>query len=232
MQLDRSFKTTCLKKTLIAPSIYELRFEKPSGFSFKAGQFVLFDVPLLDNATDIQPRAYSIASAPSETELLFVIKLVPNGRASRWIEHAVCAGTVIRMQGPFGAFTLDTANTKPYLFIATGTGIAPLRSQILSALRERKDTRSMQLVFGVLRRADLFWMQEWRALQREYPQLYVEACVLEEHGLMQEQIPRLVQDFGAVSLYICGAPETVNDVKTRCMAWGVPKQDIHAESYV
>ena len=126
-----AFKTVCLSKTLIAPSVYELRLEKPASFDFKPGQFVLFDVPLLENEDDLQARAYSIASAPSESDLLFVIKLVPNGRASRWIEKRVSRGTAITMKGPFGAFTLDMDTAKAYLFIATGTGIAPLRSQIL-----------------------------------------------------------------------------------------------------
>jgi len=46
MKPHRSFTGTCLQKTLLAPSVYELRCEKPTDFSFKAGQFVLFDVPL------------------------------------------------------------------------------------------------------------------------------------------------------------------------------------------
>jgi benzoate/toluate 1,2-dioxygenase reductase subunit len=180
----------------------------------------------------VQPRAYSIASAPAETRLRFIIKLVPNGRASRWVEHGLQAGMTMAMQAPFGVFTLDTVTEKPYLFLATGTGVAPLRSQILHALRERNDTRPMRLVFGVLWRRDLFWMDEWQALQSEYPQLRVEAVILEEDGSMQDRIPCLVGDFSAVSVYVCGSPEMVRDVKRRCMEWGVPKEDIHAESYI
>jgi ferredoxin-NADP reductase len=167
MKSHRSFTIICRQKALIAPFVYELRCEKPLEFSFKPGQFVLFDVPLLDNAKDIQPRAYSIASAPFDPDLLFVIKLVQNGRASRWIEKALDAGTPVNVQGSFGAFTLDAAPGKPYIFIATGTGIAPLRSQILWALKEMKDTRQMHLLFGVLKPEDLFWADEWRKLEPE-----------------------------------------------------------------
>ena len=227
-----TFHTTCLSKKLIASGVYEIHLQKPEGFQFQSGQFVLFDVPLPNNENDIQTRAYSIASIPSEQDLLFVIKLVPHGRASAWIESQVTEGTSITMKGPFGAFLLDEATDKPYLFLATGTGVAPLRSQMLHALKERRDTRPMQLVCGVVHEADLFGMEEWKTLMQEHPNVQVHSCVLETDGPMQEKIPSLVKDFNNVSVYICGAPVTIQDLKARCAEWGVPKEDVHAESYV
>ncbi|MBI3619465.1 hypothetical protein HY213_05540, partial [Candidatus Peregrinibacteria bacterium] len=50
----------CLSLRVIAPDVYEVVFTKPEGFSFRAGQFVLFDVPLIENRDDIQTRAFSI----------------------------------------------------------------------------------------------------------------------------------------------------------------------------
>ncbi|MDO8648877.1 MAG: FAD-dependent oxidoreductase [Candidatus Peregrinibacteria bacterium] len=239
MESHRSFTTICLRKTLIAPSVYELRFEKPAGFLFKPGQFVLFDVPLPEDANDVQPRAYSIASAPSEPDLLFVIKLVPNGRASRWIEKTLNRGTSIRIQGPFGAFTLDTETPEPYFFLATGTGIAPLRSQILWALKEYGDTRSMHLLFGVLKREDLFWEDEWKRLEQEHPNFHAHVSFLSgdrdwhgEGGSLQERLPRIVQVVPSSRVYICGAPVTVTELKEECLILGIPKVDIHSESYV
>lgn len=239
MKSHRSFTTTCLRKQCIAPSVYELRFGKPATLTFKSGQFVLFDVPLLDNAANIQPRAYSIASTPLEQDLLFVIKLVPNGRASRWIEKALDAGTAVRMQGSFGAFTLDATPEKPYIFIATGTGIAPLRSQILWALKEQGDTRQMHLLFGVLKREDLFWTDEWRTLEKEHPNFHAHISCLSgdadwhrETGSLQERLPRILQAMSSPSVYICGAPVTVKELKEQCLALDIPKQDIHTESYM
>lgn len=239
MKPNRSFTTTCLRKQCIAPSVYELRFGKPDTFAFTAGQFVLFDVPLLDNAADIQPRAYSIASAPSEQDLLFVIKLVPNGRASRWIQQTLDADTSVRMQGSFGNFKLNPAPGKPYLFIATGTGIAPIRSQILSALKEQRDTRQMHLLFGVLKAEDLFWIEEWRGLEEEYLNFHAHVSCLSgeadwhgEIGSLQDRLTRILQTIPAPSVYICGAPVTVKALKEQCLVLGIPKADVHFESYV
>lgn len=239
MKPHRSFTATCLEKRIIAPSVYELRCEKPPEFSFKAGQFALFDVPLIDDPTNIQPRAYSVASMPSESDLRFVIKLVPNGRASRWIKQALEEGMTIRMQAPFGAFLLDTACEKPYLFIATGTGIAPLRSQILWALRERNDTRPMHLLFGVLKGEDLFWNEEWKRLEQEFRNFHVHVSILSgesdwhgQTGSLQERLPRILREIPSPSVYICGAPVTVKELKEQCLTLGLPKTDIHSESYV
>ncbi len=239
MKSHRSFTIICRQKSLIAPFVYELRCEKPLEFSFKPGQFVLFDVPLLNNAKDIQPRAYSIASAPFDPDLLFVIKLVQNGRASRWIENVLDAGTTIRMQGSFGAFTLNTTPEKPYLLIAMGTGIAPLRSQILWALQQQKDTRQIHLIFGVLKREDLFWADEWRTLEEKYPNFHVHISCLSgdpdwhgESGSLQERLPRILQVIPSPSVYICGSPVTVKELKEQCLALGIPKADIHFESYI
>lgn len=239
MKPNRSFTATCLHKQCIAPSVYELRFGKPDILSFSSGQFVLFDVPLLENAADVQPRAYSIASTPSERDLRFVIKLVPNGRASRWIEHSLGVGTEVRMQGSFGNFRLDTTSEKPYLFIATGTGIAPLRSQILWALRENEDTRPMHLLFGVLKREDLFWLEEWQKLEEEFPNFHAHVSCLSgdddwhgETGSLQMRLPRILQIVSSPSVYICGAPVTVKELKEQCLALGIPKADVHFESYV
>lgn len=240
MKSHHSFTIICKQKALIAPFVYELRCEKPLGFSFKPGQFVLFDVPLLDNAKDIQPRAYSIASAPFDPDLLFVIKLVQNGRASRWIENVLDVGTTIRMQGSFGAFTLNTApEEEPYLLIATGTGIAPLRSQILWALKEQKDTRQIHLIFGVLKPEDLFWADEWRKLEQEYANFHTHISYLSgdadwhgESGSLQERLPRILQTISSPSVYICGAHVIVKELKEQCLALGIPKADVHFESYI
>lgn len=239
MKPNRSFITACLQKQCIVPSVYELRFGKPATLAFKPGQFVLFDVPLLENPADIQPRAYSIASTPTEQDLLFIIKLVPNGRASRWIEKALDIGTSVRMQGSFGAFTLDAAPEKPYIFIATGTGIAPLRSQILWALKELKDTRQMHLLFGVLKPEDLFWADEWQKLEQEFSNFHAHISCLSgdadwhgETGSLQERLPRIVQEIPSPSVYICGAPVTVKELKEQALALGIQKTDIHFESYV
>lgn len=156
---------TCTKKEEIARDVYDIRFSKPDGFAFKPGQFVLFDVPLVENAEDIQTRAFSLASTPAESELIVVAKMKEGGRASRWIEEILEVGTPVAMKGPFGNFKLDTQTDKDYLFVATSTGVGPFRPMILEAL-ERGDTRRMDLIFGVRNEEDLFGRRSSKRCRR------------------------------------------------------------------
>lgn len=235
-----TYTVSCTQKKLIAPNVYELKFSKPEGFDFVPGQFILFDVPLITDLQDLQARAYSIASTPQDEELLFAIKLVPNGRASMWVENHMDAGSQIVMKGPFGAFTLNQETKKNYLFIATGTGVAPMYSQIKWALETANDTRKMDLVFGVLTEEDLFWEAEFRALEDAYPNFTAHASYLKggadwhgNSGSVQERVESMIDDFSQVSVYLCGAPDIVKEMKERCLTeWQVPKDDLHQEAFV
>lgn len=234
-----SFTTTCLSNRVIARDIYEFRLKKPEGFSFKAGQFVLFDVPLLENAADIQTRAFSIASAPQEEDLLFVAKMKEGGRASRWIAESLKAGSSVRLQGPFGVFTLTPENAKEVLFIATSTGVAPFRSQIVEALRYG-DTRRMDLIFGVRSEEDLFWVEEFTKLSTQYPQFSLHASlsggsdVWKGHrGRVQTVTKIAVPDAALRQVYICGSPAMTMEMKKMCLEeWKMEKKDLHVEGYI
>ncbi len=232
-----SYQITCLKKTLIATAVYELAFAKPAGFSFKAGQFVLFDVPLLENPSDIQTRAYSVASSPDETELLFVIKLKEGGRAGRWVEHLLQVGTVVVMKGPIGVFTLRPGS-QPCVFVATGSGIAPFRSLATWALIN-KAAASLTLIFGVRNREDLFWKEYFESLAGKYPtftfiptlsnpnESWKGAC-----GRVQPLLQAHVLQPLETKLYACGSPAMVTDTKKFCLeVLRMPKENVHCEGY-
>lgn len=229
----------CTKKELIAPNVYELRYTKPKEMQFKAGQFLLFDTPLLENPADIQPRAFSIASTPAESDLLFCVKLKEGGRASRWIEEVVSIGTEVSVQGPLGLFTLKE-NDHELFFVATGAGIAPFRSHIKWALEEAGDKRRMHLIFGVRSQQDFFWLSHFDALAKDYPNLHLHYALSGEdavwngpRGRVQTILPTLLTDPLRSTVYICGAPEMVNDVKKECvLQLAIPKAQVHAEGYI
>lgn len=195
-------------------------------------------MPLLSDPLDIQTRAYSIASSPSEPDLLFVIKLKHGGRASEWIEHAVTEGTDVRIQGPFGLFVLRPDDAG-YIFAATGAGIAPFRSHIRATL-ESGDTRPMRLLFGVREPRDFFWTNQFRELASTYPQFHflptlsgTDASWQGLRGRVQANLPRALAEIPGAGVYICGAPEMVQDVKAMCLQeFAVPKTKVHAEGYI
>lgn len=199
---------------------------------------MLFSVPQVGKESDKQPRAYSIASMPTEKELLFVVKLKIGGRASQWIEQVLQPRTAVTMQGPFGFFTV-TQEPADIVFACTGAGIAPFRSQILDMLAAG-DHRKLDLFFGVRTNTDLFWVDTFAALEQQHPNFHFHPCLSGEHsdwsgnkGRVQQFIPASIMNPGNTHLYICGAPEMVADIKKRALeVWGIDKKHVHAEGYI
>lgn len=232
------FTVACTSLREIARNIYEVRFTKPLDFDFRPGQFLLFDVPTLEDENDLQPRAYSIASTPDEPELLFVLKYIDGGRTSEWVKHRLKRDTLVSMQGPLGMFGLKP-DDRELLFVCTSTGIAPFRSMIRRALAEG-DSRRMDLVFGVFSEEDLFWSEEWEELARTHENFFLHLALSNpsdswtgHRGWVQSLVPLIARDMSRKHVYVCGNPNMTLDLKKLCVEeWGLTKKDVHIEGYV
>jgi NAD(P)H-flavin reductase len=170
-------------------------------------------------SADVQTRAFSIASTPEEEELIFVAKLVRNGRASAWIEKKLMKGSEVKMKGPFGNFLLDETSDRELLFIATSTGIAPFRSQILAALKANSERR-IDLIYGVRSEEDVFWAKEFEDVQKNNPHFFLHITLSAPSsswkgysGRVQGVVPHIIKDFSRKTLYACGSPEMTKDTE-------------------
>lgn len=234
-----SFTIECTRNECIADGIYELEFTKPKDLMFQAGQFLLIDVPAAENPEDIQPRAYSIASAPEDDHILLVIKLVEGGRASTWVKDILAPGMQVRVQCPFGKFVLNRETKKDYILMCTSTGLAPFRSQLRTYLHEETD-RKIDLFFGLLSEKELFWEDELKAFEEQYPNFHYHICASEPSeesgifkGFVQEQAASIISEFSNKQIYLCGSPLMTKAVKEIAInEWGVPKEDVHMEGFI
>ncbi len=142
-------------------------FQKPPEFAFKAGQFI--EVTLLNPPeTDAQGnrRAYSIASAPYEKNLMIATRL--RDTAFKRILRSLPPETNIDIEGPFGDFTLgkNAPAEKPAVFLAGGIGITPARSIILQATQEQSP-RPLYLFYSNRQPEDAAFLQELIAIQKK-----------------------------------------------------------------
>ena len=100
-------------------------------FAFRPGQFISC---LLPAGGETLIRPYSIASDPEAAECLeLLLNLVPGGPGSTYL-LGLGSGATVRFTGPWGTFTLDRAPAAATVFIADGTGIAPIRPMLHRAL--------------------------------------------------------------------------------------------------
>jgi len=138
-------------KSVVARELLKMKFSVvPPDFTFRAGQFLSLDFG------ENKWRAYSIASAPREKEIEFVVRLVPNGIASEKFRNSK-VGDEFPFKGPFSDFGVDEG-VKEIVFCATGTGIASIKSMIMDM--KGIEDKKIKLLYGGRDEEDLPYLEE------------------------------------------------------------------------
>ena len=195
----------------------DLRLVEPPQIGFKAGQFVSFEVGQ-DSLKRTIIRPYSIASPPSRPEVVTLLfNLVPGGPGSTYL-FGLKEGDETRFKGPTGAFYLRDDLMRDHLLVATGTGIAPLRS-MLRTLFEREAAGQVTLYWGLRSQRDLYYQDELEALAQTHHKFTFTATLSRpEEGWAGERgrVPRLVEERIAsvknLAVYLCGNSGMLQDV--------------------
>src|SRR6202789_186995 len=148
----------------IAPNTRHFEFEALDWqAAFVPRQFLSSTAPI---GEDEITRAFSIASPPDGNRFALCANLVQDGHLSPFL-FLLKPGDEISFKGPYGAFILRRP-VSDSIFVATGTGIAPFRSILLSKLQENPDRRFI-LIFGVRHEQGLLYHGEFRALAEACP---------------------------------------------------------------
>lgn len=125
------FEAALIRRQLVAKRTMSFTFEKPSGWTFRAGQFVditLIQPPITDAEGDT--RGFSISSAPSEGVITITTRL--RDSAFKRNLQVMPLGTRVKIEGPFGDLAIDDA-TRPSVVLTGGIGITPFRSILVEA---------------------------------------------------------------------------------------------------
>lgn len=209
----------------------------PVPFSFKAGQFVMLDLPIESRITT---RSYSIASAPghdSRIELLVVLK--PGGAGSEYLFSKVQKGSPLKVSKALGKFCLPDTIDKEICFICTGTGIAPFRSMILDLIHTGRPHKGIHLLFGTRFHKDILYRQEWEESALKLNHFDFTPVLSREtnppagtaKGYVHEVYEELFRDRRDASFYICGWAEMLREARQRLANMGYEKENIHFEPY-
>lgn len=185
-------------------------------------------------------KPYSIATSPEELRrngsVGFLVEVGPDGEARPHLD-GVAPGSVVAVEGPVGGFTLPRALPRELLFIAGGTGIAPLRAMMASAL-SRPAPPSITLVYSARTPADFAFMAEARRLSRQ-GRLRLRATATREAGpawrgrrgrIRQAWIDALVRGRRPLC-FVCGPEAFVVRMMEMLRAAGVPARNIRREEY-
>lgn len=149
------------------PSLISVRLEEEDEpIHFLAGQYLT----LRFHDT---PRPYSVASSPNRSDVEFCIRRVPGGRLTSQLFEDLDPGDEVTVRGPNGDFVLQEPSTRDMAFLATGTGVAPLKSMIEYTFEEDRDvvdgeTRDLWLFLGSSWEDDLPYREAFRDLAEEH----------------------------------------------------------------
>ena len=215
--------------------VMQLQLPANDAFAFRAGQYIEFI--LRDGAR----RSYSMANAPHiGPGLELHIRHMPGGRFTDLVFGTMKEKDILRIEGPFGSFFLREDSDKPMVFLASGTGFAPLKA-LLEHMQHCGITRPTTLYWGGRRPGDLY-MDDWvQAQLANMPHLryvpVVSDALPEDHWTGRTGFVHLavLQDFPNLSghqVYACGAPIVVESARTAFSAQaGLPADEYFADSF-
>jgi CDP-4-dehydro-6-deoxyglucose reductase len=214
-------------------------FETSDDFDYKAGQYISMDVRLEGQQC---VRSYSIASSPHhDNRFDLCLNIIPRGLVSPWLFH-LKPGDKIQFTGPYGLFCVREPLDPVSAFIASGTGISPIRA-MLQYLHQPSNLahlsgKEIWLIFGVREEADILYRREFEHIARENPGFYFVPTLSRpgadwsgHRGYVQKQAARYLAGKPGFHAYICGLKKMVDDVRRRLEDLGYDPTALSCEKY-
>jgi propane monooxygenase reductase subunit len=211
-----------------------LRLVEPDSIKFVAGQFVNVEVP-----GSPAVRAYSMANAPSDCgHVELVVRLMPNGVFSSYLESELEVGHRVRFFGPLGQLKVRLSH-RSIVAIAGGSGLAPILS-MLSDLAEKRSTRTVTFFFGARRERDLYFLDRLEALERAMPTLQAVYVLSDEGprgwqgetGFVTDAVARRMPSLKNHDAYLCGPPGMIQAAIPLLLERGVRERNIYLDAFV
>jgi ferredoxin-NADP reductase len=205
-------------------------------FDFQAGQAVFAGL-----ANGNVRRPYSIACSPTQARQINAIELLvqidDHTPPDPHLERA-SPGTQLRVEGPFGSFGLpSTLTERQLLFIAGGTGIAPLRAMMWETLAHRNDV-DVSLIYSARSPDEFAYRDELSALAAE-GRIDLRLTITRvtaarwtgSRGRIDGALIRSVLKSDETRCVICGPPALVKDATTTLEAAGIAADRIVSETF-
>jgi CDP-4-dehydro-6-deoxyglucose reductase len=173
---------------------------------FLAGQYI--DILMKEG----KPRSFSLANAPHDDEFLELhVRNIPGGTFTNHVFTEMKERDIMRIKGPLGGFFLHEDSAKPILFVASGTGFAPVKAIIEHALQIGV-ARPMHFYWGVRKESDFYMLdkvREWEARGIKFTPVVSDEAWSGRSGFVHQAVLEDYADLSGHQVYVCGAPVVV-----------------------
>ncbi|ASG00972.1 CDP-6-deoxy-delta-3,4-glucoseen reductase [Vibrio anguillarum] len=206
------------------------RFSPKTIFNYLPGQYI-------DLIFRGVKRSYSIANAKSKSnELELHIRKVPNGEMSELLFEHLKENQLMRIEGPKGTFFVRD-NIKPLIFIATGTGIAPIKA-IVEELIAKEDKRNVYIYWGMRYKNEIY-CDELSLLAAENQNIFFNSVLSREFevspdykkGYVQDAVIRDFNSLKDIEVYACGSSKMIECAKALLLQHQLPNDAFFSDAF-
>lgn len=208
-----------------------LRLPPAARFQYLAGQYV--DVIGKNGVR----RSYSIANAPDENNILELhVKYFPNGVMSEYWMHQAMANDLLRLEGPLGTFCLRDSSVNHIVFLATGTGIAPVKAMLaeMSLNFDKYQEKRISVYWGGRCLNDIYWTPNFDHLDVDfYPVLSRMGDEwLGKRGYVQNALLADGLNLTDMIVYACGSDSMIHSAKSLLVENGLSPMSFYSDAFV
>ncbi len=186
--------------------VLQLKLPANERMQFLAGQYI--DILMKDD----KPRSFSLANAPHDDEYLELhIRNILGGTFTHHVFTEMKERDILRIKGPLGGFFLHEDSAKPILFVASGTGFAPVKAIIEHALQIGV-TRPMHFYWGVRKQTDFYMLDKvklWESRGIKFTAVVSDEAWPGRSGFVHQAVLEDYADLSGQQVYVCGAPVVV-----------------------
>ncbi len=227
-----------IKKETIANGTMAFHFSKPEGFEFRAGQFAdytLIDPPETDEEGNV--RGFSLVHAPYEPNLVAATRM--RDTAFKRVLNDLPIGSELKLDAPYGDFTLHKTESTPAVFIIGGIGATPVRSMVAQATHD-KTSHKLTLLHSSRTPDDLPMKTDFEGLAKDNPHFTYIAIASDsapdgwrgERGKIDAaMVKKYVPDLSKPIYYLSGPEGMVKAMRKLLVDLEVNEDNIRTEEF-
>ncbi len=210
--------------------IVVLQLKAGSALAFSAGQYASLTLP------GQPPRDFSMAGEPYGDTLEFHIRAIEDGQVSQAAQN-IQVGDKVALSGPMGLAFLRELHTGPILAVAGGSGLAPIKSIVETALAKGL-AQPITLYFGVRDERDLYLVEHFEGLAAKHGNFKFIPVLSEPTGETSRRTgflhDAMRSDFTTMDgckIYAAGPPPMVDAVRALAEDLKARTEDLHADPF-
>ncbi len=235
----QEFTAEVISTISLTQDMKEIRFKliEPEILNQRAGQYIQMECPSDDGPVY---RAYSIASPPSEPNIVeIIVRLVPDGIGSTYL-HNLNVGDTVTLTGPYGEFVLNEDPDVAMVCVGGGAGMAPMKN-IIYTIYEKWPDRKCTLYFGCRNTYDTIYLdmfKEFKAVHPAFDYVYALSSPLGpeekwdgETGFIHIAVDKCMTDGDNSTAFLCGPPLMIDAVTKTLKTKGLADDDIFFDDF-